>query len=121
MRIIALAAAAFLVLPVAHAKAINAFKTGNDLLRTCTNQNLFVQAQCIGYIEGVTDAFSVTRQIKQGLPPCMPATTAEGRIQDAVVGYLKKNPADRTAPAARVVVSAITANWHCSGVAKKPN
>ncbi len=114
MRKIALAAAVLLVLPATHAEAINAFKNGNDLLRGCTSENPFIQAQCIGYIEGVTDAFSVAREVKDGLPPCMPATTEEGKIQDAVVDYLRKNPADQTPPAALLISKLIMTNWDCA-------
>lgn len=119
MRTIALAAAVFLALPATHAEAINAFRNGSDLLRSCTAESLFIQAQCIGYIEGVTDAFSVDREVKNGLPPCMPATTDEGKIQDAVVDYLRKNPADQTSPAALLISKVIMTSWDCAPKTEK--
>jgi Rap1a immunity proteins len=118
MRITVLVVAITLVLPATHAEAINAFKNGSDLLRGCTAENLFIQAQCIGYIEGVTDAFSVGRETRDGLPPCMPATTEEGKIQDAVVDYLRKNPADQTSPAALLISKVIMTNWDCAAAPK---
>lgn len=94
------------------------FETGNDILRICTSTNYTETGECLGYLQGVADMQTMVRSVNN-LPPCFPVGTQLGQIEDAVVAYLRANPADRTQEGASLVAHAIASAWGCLETPKK--
>jgi hypothetical protein len=69
--------------------------------------------ECVSYIEGASSmarAYSLTLQRND---VCVPAGTKTGQMVDVVMGYLAANPSSKDAPAALVVLNAITGAFPC--------
>lgn len=93
------------------------FLIGNDLLAKCEAPlNSFESVQCVGYIEGVSDAYEALR-VANGATPCPPVETGiqANQIKDVVVRALIDDPIHRNAAAAPLAINAINAAWGCGG------
>jgi hypothetical protein len=86
------------VLTLIPVPAMAIFLSGNELLERChqsvaaregqTGVNYVMANQCVGYIQGVTDAFS-QRELKT---VCVPDDASINQVVDFVTRYLEGNP-----------------------------
>ena len=84
------------------------FLTGDDLLKNCTStdkdRHLFCTGLIVGYYEMLTFVQANCGDDSE---------KTAGQIEDVVVKYLKKHPAERSTPAASVSAIAISKAFKC--------
>jgi hypothetical protein len=88
-----------------------AFKTGNDILTHCTEQNLAETRRCWGYLEGVADAMVI--HDVNGFTACFSVGVDSDQLKDIVLQYLRANPATRHYVAADIVARALAQAFPC--------
>jgi Rap1a immunity proteins len=96
-------------------------KTGNDLLRTCEDQETSASGNCLGYVTGVVDAIgmleaSVDFQGKgywRDTSVCFPKHIVATHARYVVIKYLKANPNERVKSAAQLIITALIEAWGC--------
>jgi len=106
-------------------RASGGFMNGNELYADCTSSKPDDLAACVSYVEGVIDAgatqhsffVEAARQGSKAPPP--KGSVVEGTVKarqavDAVVAFLRNNPADRDASASSLVAVAAEQAWPCS-------
>jgi len=120
-------------------RASGGFMNGNELYADCTSSKPDDLAACVSYVEGVIDAgatqhsffVEAARQGSKAPPPkgsvvegtvgivggsqwCLRKTVKARQAVDAVVAFLRNNPADRDASASSLVAVAAEQAWPCS-------
>lgn len=91
------------------------FLSGNDLYSKCTT-SIMNDVQCMGYVEGVSDAVALETSIGGdlfGWTACIPAEATASQVRDVVVKYLKSHPELRHLGAPSLVASAIGEAFPC--------
>jgi hypothetical protein len=83
---------AFSLTVAAAAQARSSFISGNSLLDMCTAPGQL--QQCIGYVQGITDALELHRML-DGDMDCVPVHVTVHQVRDVAVNYLKAHPEDR--------------------------
>jgi hypothetical protein len=92
----------------ARLQTFTLFLTGNDLLAACSAPTgTFPVGQCLGYIQGVVDAASVSQRL------CLPHTVNAGQMRDIVVAYLRQHPENRHLAASNFVEIAMGQFFAC--------
>lgn len=91
------------------------FYSGNDLLRVCEEANGALV--CLGYVMGISDILMGiahnTGHPRSAAKYCSEKGTTGRQMKDATVLFLKNNPAQRTRPAAELVLAAFKQAWPC--------
>ena len=99
-------------LGAARAEDIQTFTVGTKLFSQCRSSLEAEKLFCLGYIEGVVDAFESIRW-EQGSSPCTPVGVNAGQLKDVALLYLERHPEDRHHTGASLVVAAIRKAWDC--------
>jgi len=94
----------------AQTESGHGFATGNDLLRSCTDPRDASIGICSGYLQGVLDVQTILRDPNGS---CLPKGTEISQVRDAVINYLKANPAVHSQQASFLVITATAQNWVC--------
>ena len=87
-----------------------AFLSGSQLYDLCRKKESMEQAGCMGYIDGVVDAF-LSWRTQVNLPGCLPAGVTGVQLRDRVVQWLDKNPQARGDTADNLVRDALFDAW----------
>jgi hypothetical protein len=98
---------------LAQTESGNGFASGNDLLRSCMDPRDVAIGICSGYLQGVLDVQTALRDPNGS---CLPKGTEISQVRDAVVGYLRDNPAVRSQQASFLVITAVAKNWMCPAI-----
>jgi Rap1a immunity proteins len=90
------------------------FMSGDALYSICTDNDVGAYAQCIGYLEGVTDAMSHGETIF-GWRSCVSVNRpiSPNQIRDVIVRYLYDNPAKRQYTGASLIGAALQESFPC--------
>jgi hypothetical protein len=82
------------------------FLTGNKLLEACLSGELVNQGICLGYVQGVADAFNKVA--------CLPEGVTARQISDTLVRFLREHPELRHYSASSLAKAALTENFPCN-------
>jgi hypothetical protein len=97
---------------VAAQQPVGSYLTGSVLLAKCQKLTEQDQAQCVGYIQGISDALDLTRSYS-GLGPCIGTGTLAIQVEQVVLRALIANPDKLHYSGAVLVRDAIIDAWHC--------
>ena len=118
----ALAALSLTALP-AQAQRYTAI-SGGKLVQFCTSRDKLQMAECNTYIQGLSDAATFYQELmpRDGskgarLPAyiCVPASTTETQLREAVVAWAKQHAGDMQKQASGVVLRALRDTYRCQG------
>jgi hypothetical protein len=88
------------------------FVTGNTLYSICTENDERSIRQCIGYLQGITDAMTTSGVIGVWRA-CIPAGLNIYQIRDIAVQYLYKNASIRQYTASSLMGEALQDSFPC--------
>ncbi|TAX75708.1 hypothetical protein ELI00_05300 [Rhizobium ruizarguesonis] len=98
------AAAATIMAAQAYAYDTNivTFQSGNEIYQVCQSAKDVERMLCLGYIEGVTDAYE-TYRATQGMQPCIRPGVTGGQLIDVTVRFYRNNPEKRDYAASSLI------------------
>jgi len=106
MRKLLIAAVATIMAAPAHAQSFDTnivtFQSGNEIYQVCQSMKDVERMLCLGYIEGVTDAYE-TYRATQGMQPCMRPGVTGGQLIDVTVQFYRNTPEKRDFAASSLI------------------
>ena len=101
---------AALVVWVSSALVAETGRTGDLLLRECTNTSSL--DFCSGYLAGILDTLELTGSERGLRSNCAPKDSF-AQLRDVVTAYLRNNPAKRHLPAVNLIAAAFFEAFPC--------
>ena len=101
----------FLTCAVMTPWAQASFISGNELLASCQDKNIFSQGDCIGFTSGISDAMAWN--VLNGSTACVPNQATRGQVRDIAVQFLVKHPELRHHTASYLVTQALSKAFPC--------
>lgn len=106
-------AAALSVQPAsAQAQATDLTGTGNQLLETCQDTQVFKLMLCSGYVNGVVEGAGLRRVGDQLF--CFPEGVTKGQVQSVTVQFLTDHPEKRHMPSYILIAQAMMRAFPCA-------
>lgn len=97
-----------------YPREYSSWKNGNQLYNDCLGKNGAQIAQCVGYIEGVSDALTAVASVDtERRFFCEPAGLIAQQLIDVVVAYLRSHPETRHSAAGEEVTLALMKAFPC--------
>jgi hypothetical protein len=94
---------------------------GKELLQDCTAvspgnpSGTFGPEWCYGYLMGVNDMRMLTRTFPKLTAYCLPEGVTMAQVKSVVVKYLQEHPEELHYPSVRLVNSALSKAFPCTG------